>query len=143
MSVYKEEKINGNIIHFSVGAFIKRNNQYLLIDRIKPPYGFAGIAGHVDSEETPEQALNREVNEESGLKVISQKLIFDEFIDWNKCHKFPEIGGHHWYVYECDVEGEVKLDTNESKSIEWYTVDEIKNLHLEPVWDYWFKKLEF
>ena len=32
----------GMAMHYSVGALIKKDDEYLLIDRVKPPLGFAG-----------------------------------------------------------------------------------------------------
>lgn len=126
-------------MHYSVGALIKRDGKYLLIDRLKPPFGFAGVAGHVDEGETPKQALIREVWEESGLKVISSKLLFEEELDWNWCRR--EIGVHYWYLYECEVEGEIIENKSETKAISWYSQEQIIQLKLEEVWAYWFKKL--
>ena len=70
--------INGEPMHYSAGALIKRDKKYLLIDRAKPPLGLAGVAGHIDEGETPVQALVREVFEESGLVVVKNKLIFQK-----------------------------------------------------------------
>ncbi|MEK6959849.1 MAG: NUDIX domain-containing protein, partial [Nanoarchaeota archaeon] len=66
---------DGQKMHYSVGAVIERNGLYLLIDRAKPPFGFAGIAGHVDEGESAEQAIIREVREESGLVVKRYSLV--------------------------------------------------------------------
>ncbi len=49
----------GAQMHFSVGAVIEVGGKYLLIDRDMEPFGFAGIAGHIDEGETPEEALFR------------------------------------------------------------------------------------
>ena len=126
-------------MHYSVGALIKESGKYLLIDRVKPPYGFAGIAGHVNEGEGPEQALLREVEEESGLKIESYNLLFEEELDWNLCSK--GVGTHCWYLFDCKVSGRIRRNPAESKSVGWYSVDEIKQLNLEPVWEYWFKRL--
>lgn len=130
---------NNQQMHYSVGALIKKNSKYLLIDRAIPPFGFAGLAGHIDDGETEMEALKREVEEESGLKVVKQKLLFEEEFDWNECSK--GIGTHHWFLFECEVEGEVKANYSEVKLIGWFGKDEIKNLKLEPVWKYWFEEL--
>jgi len=127
-------------MHYSVGALIERDGEYLLIDRAKPPFGFAGLAGHIDEGETEIEALFREVQEESGLKVEKYKLLFEEEVGWNECNK--GVRGHYWYLFECEVSGEIKMDISEEKSIGWYAKDEIKNLKLEPVWEYWFQKLK-
>ena len=127
-------------IHFSVGAVIKKDDKYLLINRVQPPFGFAGVAGHIDEDEDQLQALLREVQEESGLQIKEHKLVIEEFVPWNECSK--GVVGHYWYVYDCVVEGVIKQNFQETKSIGWYSVEEIKNLTLEPVWDVWFKKLK-
>ena len=141
MSKPKQDKNkDGKLMHYTVGALIKKDNKYLLIDRVNLPLGFAGIAGHIDEGENEIQALKREIEEEGGLKVNDQKLLFEEKLDWNWCNK--GIGIHYWYLFECDVSGEIKQNYIETKSIGWYDVDEIKKLKLEPVWEYWFKKLK-
>jgi len=128
------------LMHFSVGAIIKKDNKFLLIDRAIKPFGFASIAGHVDQGETTLQSLHRELQEESGLKITKETLIFEEELDWNWCSK--NANTHYWYVFECEVTGEVIHNKEEAKSIGWYTKEQIQNLKLEPVWEYWFKKLK-
>jgi len=141
MAIPKQGKgRDGKLMHYSVGALIKKDGKYLLIDRVQPPFGFAGIAGHIDEGENPEQALKREVEEESGLKIEKYKLLFEEELDWNWCSK--GVGIHYWYLYECDVSGKIKENYTETKSIGWYSAEEIKKLKLEPVWEYWFKKIK-
>lgn len=139
---------DGKPMHYAVGALIEHNGKYLLIDRVNVPLGFAGLAGHVDKGETPEQALVREVEEEGKLKVerhelIAEKLFDYEGLGWGKCVK--GVGFHYWYLYRCRVSGEPELDTHEAKSIGWFSVAEIKRLaaekKMEPVWEYWFEKI--
>jgi ADP-ribose pyrophosphatase YjhB (NUDIX family) len=131
--------IGGAPMHYSVGALIQREGKYLLIDRTTPPFGFAGVAGHVDQDESPTQALPREIQEEVGLTLEESKLLFEEELDWNQCSK--GVGVHYWYLFSCEVIGEVKRSDTETKSAQWYTKEEIAALQLEPVWEYWFKKL--
>lgn len=130
---------NNTPLHFSVGALIKRDGKYLLIDRTKLPLGYAGIAGHIDEGENPIDALRREIDEESGLKVANANLLFEEELDWNYCSR--GINSHYWYLFDCEVVGEIKVKSSEAKSMRWYNTQEIKNLNLEPVWKYWFEKL--
>jgi 8-oxo-dGTP pyrophosphatase MutT (NUDIX family) len=129
----------GILMHYSVGAVIKKDNRYLLIDRVVFPLGFAGLAGHIDRNETPEGALVREVKEESGLDVQKSTLLFEEELGWNTCSY--GITTHYWHLFKCDTSGSLTRDTHEAKSIGWYTASEILSLKLEPVWEYWFKKL--
>lgn len=130
---------SGERMHYSVGALIERDGKYLLIDRAVPPLGFAGVAGHVDEGEDAPQSLEREVKEESGLEINNYKLLFEEELDWNWCSK--GVKSHYWYLFKCDVSGELERSKRETKSIGWYNGEEIKKLNLEPVWEYWFKKL--
>lgn len=129
----------GKILHYSVGAVIEREGKYLLMDRAIMPFGFAGPAGHVDEGETLEQAVAREVQEETGLMLTNHKLLFEEMVEWNECKQ--GIKGHFWYVYKCETSSEIQRN-EESKSMGWFTVDEIKQLKLEPMWKYWFEKME-
>ncbi|MGC9968142.1 MAG: NUDIX domain-containing protein [Minisyncoccia bacterium] len=135
----KGETRDGKPMHFSAGALILRDGKYLLIDRAVPPLGFAGVAGHVDEGEDEQQAVVREIREETGLEADSAKLLFEEELGWNWCSK--GVGAHYWYLFECSVSGEMKKNEQETKSAGWYQKDEIKTLKLEPVWEYWFKKL--
>lgn len=130
----------GEPMHYSVGALIEKDGKYLLIDRAIKPFGYAGPAGHIDEGETKKQALLREVKEETGLDVIKYELLFKEKLDWNWCSKNVEV--HYWYLYKCDVEGDIKFNQQETKSIDWYTKEKIKDIMLEKVWDYWFRRLK-
>ncbi|MFC1678278.1 NUDIX hydrolase [Patescibacteria group bacterium] len=126
-------------MHFSVGAVIEKDCKYLLIDREIKPLGFAGLAGHINEGETPEQTLIRKVEEESGLQVVDYNLLFEEEVEWNWCH--AGIQSHYWYLYSCEVKGVIKNNKIASKSIGWYSPQKISNLELEPVWQYWLEKL--
>jgi 8-oxo-dGTP pyrophosphatase MutT (NUDIX family) len=130
----------GKVMHYSVGAVIEENGKYLLIDRKIYPPGFAGIAGHLDEGETPEQAIVREIKEEAGLDAENCKLLLEEEMSWNKCSR--GIGCHYWYLFKCQVKGEINQNKRETKSIGGYTKEEIKKLNLEPVWKYCFEKLK-
>jgi ADP-ribose pyrophosphatase YjhB (NUDIX family) len=135
---------DGQPVHFSVGAIIKNEKgEYLLIDRLKKPFGFACPAGHVDEGETPLIAIIREVEEETGLKplVIEETEIGD-------CSDAPKeacsrgIVNHVWYLYNVTASGELVVKADEVKSIGWYSIDKIKTLPMESIWKYWFTKLK-
>lgn len=127
-------------MHYTVGAIIKKNGKYLMIERAFFPLGFAGIAGHVDYGENAEHAIVREVREESGLKVTKHRLVLEEEIVGNRC--IMGISVHRWYVFDCEVGGRIKRNFFEDKSIGWYSASEIKKLKLEPVWKRTLKELK-
>ncbi len=131
-------------MHYSVGAIIEKNKKYLIIDRAIFPYGYAGIAGHIDIEDkTPGYAIKREIKEESGYSAKNCNLLFKEEIENNPCSRGAST--HYWYLYKCEVSGRIKQNKKETKSIGWCTKQQIQKLYkqkkLEPVWEYWFKKL--
>ncbi len=125
----------------SVGAIIRNSEgKILLIDRINPPYGWAGPAGHVDPGETPVKAIAREVAEEVGLKISNIKEIIHEYVPWNNCRNHQ---GHDWFVYGAgEWSGNLQAQENEVKNAKWISPDELNSLALEPVWKFWFEKLK-
>lgn len=124
----------------SVGAIIKRGRKILLIDRKNFPLGWAAPAGHLNKGESPEQALAREVNEETGYRVRKLKLILHQNKAKNKC-KFGTLY-HDWWVFKCDCRGKLKIDPTEAKRYGWFPPSQIKKLKLEPIWRKWFKILK-
>ena len=128
----------------SVGAIIRRDGKFLLIDRVNPPYGWAAVAGHIEEGQTPEEALKAEVREEVKLRVVSYELVIEEMVPWNNCRRSNEEG-HYWYVYEVEVgeSDEIKSEEHEVKEFGWFTPEEMKDRELEPVWRQWFKMLGY
>lgn len=124
----------------SVGAIIKKGKKILLLDRAFFPFGWAGPAGHIEKNETPTQALVREVKEETGLTISDFKLILQRKKVLNECKKGTKF--HDWWIFECKCRGKIKRNKKESKDIDWFLPREIKKLKLEPLARRWFKELK-
>ena len=126
----------------SVGAVIEKDGEFLLIDRVNVPHGWAGVAGHIEEGQTAEEALRAEVSEEVGLKVTLAKLGIDEMVPWNNCRRSNEKG-HYWHVFKVEAEGQLKIEEEEVKGFGWFTAKEIRHLDLESVWRVWFERLGY
>lgn len=147
--------------HKSAGMLVWKDNKLLLIERKKPPFGFAVPAGHVDADSSFEEAAKRELKEEVGLNAKSLQLI----IEGKKENPCRRQGGnwHYWKIYKIETEGEVGPSKKETKQAEWYLTEEIRQLGsrtenylrgeiseeewqnspgLEPIWYEWFKQLK-
>ncbi len=130
---------DGREMHYSAGIMVECNGKYLLMDRINPPPGFACPGGHVDVGEEPEVAAIRELKEEAGITANKLEFVCEEEVPWNYC---KEATVHYWYLYKISVDTEdVVIAKDEAKSLAWYTPQEMKNIPIEEVWLYWFKKL--
>ncbi|OGE94694.1 MAG: hypothetical protein A3B10_04670 [Candidatus Doudnabacteria bacterium RIFCSPLOWO2_01_FULL_44_21] len=138
-----------------------QNKSLLLIERIKPPYGFAPPAGHIDEGESFEEAATRELKEEVGLDTTGIELAIEGRKD-NSCRR--EGGSwHYWKIYKVETTGEVKRSEDETKQARFFTKDELVDLAertqkylaggieqgewekspgLEPVWYEWLKELK-
>lgn len=128
----------------SAGAIIKNNRgEYLCLYRLKHPEGLAFIAGHIDAGETPEEALQREVSEETGLIVERFNLVFEGIVD-NECSRNDESGkrynAHEWRVYDVikwDGAPELKEPTKH-KFVKFMTLEQIRDYasreDIDPAW---------
>lgn len=127
-------------MHKSVGAIIENEQgDILMIDRKKPPLGWACPAGHIDPGETPEEALVREVMEEVGLEILESELVHQEFVSWNTCSR--DVAGHEWYVFAVnDYDGMLDVGSEEAKDCRWVSREGLDLLELEEVWQLWHEK---
>lgn len=146
----------------SVGMIVKKNDQILLIEKKKYPFGFAPPAGHVDEGESYENAAKRELLEEVGMVSTEIKILIEGKKN-NKCRR-PGGSWHYWKIYEVQYDSDkVKIKKDEVKNANWYSLDEIEILiqktkryianeisekewesspGLEPVWYEWFKEIK-
>src|SRR3546814_880586 len=89
--------------HTSVGMLVWRADKLLLVERRKPPFGYAPPAGHVDDHGSFEEAAHAELEEEVGLHIKSLELLAEGRKD-NECRR--ENGTwHYWKVYKVSAVG--------------------------------------
>ena len=82
------------------------------------------VGGAIEKGETPEQAVKREIKEETGLDI-------SKFIKSFSIQKNPDSIEH---IFACRYDGEptdIKLN-EENTNYGWYDVDEMKFLDIVP-----------
>ena len=132
---------DGKTIHYSAGAIIERDGKILLLERAIPPPGWACPAGHVDEGETFEEAMRREVLEETGLRITTSTLVLKARFDKEPCSKGVEV--HVWEVFLCSATGEVTPNERETLQVKWCTKDDLLRLDLELAWKEWLSRLSY
>ncbi len=121
----------------TVGAIIEDNGKILLMKRNHKPFNnYWGLpGGHIDQGETAEQAVIREVKEETGLDFEPKFLKEDE-------EDFEEEVWHaSASFFAGKKKGNVKL-SKEHTAFDWFTQDQIKEMqlgfnHKKIIKDYW------
>lgn len=111
----------------AVHGLIKQGDKYLFIKRSEindyKPNEWDIPGGTVEFGETPDEALTREIIEETGLTVEIKKptYIISNVQDGVR-HQF-------WVVYECEYKaGNVKLNPEEHGEYLWASVKEAQDL---------------
>lgn len=128
-----------------VGLVIK-DNKLLMVKRFEPEAKDAHLkweipGGKVDFGETPEQAIVREIEEETGVKTKVIRLlpsVYTKYWDypWGIQHTLL-------FAYECEFlsAGERKSD-HHVEDVKWVPIKEIKKLDRLPGVDYFIKALD-
>ncbi len=107
-------------------ALFKKADKYLLV---KPTYkdGWELPGGIIEANESPCQAVIREVREELGIDIPTPKLIY---VDYSQANKKAGDGYH--FVFDCgelgkDIE-ELRLPADELCMVEWYSIEAAQKL---------------
>lgn len=124
----------------SVGAIIKNEfGEYLTLYRKKIPLGLAFPAGHIEENEEPDQAVKREVFEETGLMIIKYNLVLNQIIK-NSCSR--GYTAHNWFIYEIISHWGVVINKEPDKH-EFVKFMKLSDVHsylehrnTDPAWEY-------
>lgn len=130
------------LIDYTISVFIIHDNQILLVEH--PRYDkWLPIGGHIELDETPEQALFREIDEESGLnvRILSDKPDGDEpdqqyllrpnYLD---VHDANPPHRHVAFIYFGVSDSSAFRKSAEHTDMRWVAADNLENpqYHLAP-----------
>ncbi len=114
-------------------CYLERDGKYLMLNRNKKKNDvnegkWIGVGGHFEEGESPEDCLRREVMEETGLTLKSQKFRGIVTFIYNSADK--NVTEYMHLFTSDDFEGElIKCDEGE---LEWIDIDKILDL---PLWE--------
>lgn len=111
-----------------VSAIVQHGEKYLLIKRMNPPakgmYAFPG--GRVEQGETLEQAVLRELEEETGLSGKDPKF-------YAQYDLAPEGSNFVLSVFKVIVEDISNATAqDDAEDLGWYHIDQTASLHMPP-----------
>jgi 8-oxo-dGTP pyrophosphatase MutT (NUDIX family) len=125
----EEKKKKDELKKNAVAVIVDGDNKILLLKRgsdpkIWQPSKWGLVGGAINKDETPKQAVEREILEETGLEI-------DKFIKTFTIQRNPDSIEH---IFACRYNGEptdIKLN-EENTNYGWYDVEEMKFLDIVP-----------
>ena len=131
-------KIDGGYFIYRVGAIIINNDKVLLVKNESFPFYYS-VGGRVDYNETSENAILREVFEETSIKFEIDRLIYihenffeAEWLHYSPCH---EIAFYYLMKETNEIENIVCKSTvldGIKESIHWIPISDLENYHFYP-----------
>ena len=123
-----------------VAGYIFNKNKVLLIHHKKLDL-WLPVGGHIQKNETPDDALLREIKEEVGLEaeiINNNKLRRAGNVKKNLAIQFNinlhSVGDHDhccfFYVCKAIDAGKLKINHDELKNYEWFSKDDLNQAHV-------------
>lgn len=124
--------MNQSKLPIGVCAIIRRDDKFLAVSR-KDNRGMWGLpGGKVDMDETIEQALLREVLEETNLQVSIDKILHTEICKGETDYLTIGFICHTLSDFEYDS----YIQTEPGCYYEWLTEEELCSPYMSPFWKY-------
>jgi len=123
--------INENLPKVAVGAVIFNKEKVLLVRRSNPPAQgmWAVPGGKIDPGETMQQALTREIKEETGLDIEVGEIVY--VFDVIKHNEQNEISFHYVIIdFLCRLKGGRLQAGDDAREARWIARDDLKVLNV-------------
>lgn len=131
----------------AIGLIKNDEQKYLISQRFEPKIKDAHmkwdfVGGTIDFGETPQEALKREVMEESGLNVeVGEMLPMCYSKVWN--HDEYKIHAIVMCYYCKLIGGNLMIGEDKINDLKWISKDEFKNYNFLPTIDLFLEKINF
>ena len=132
--------VNDTIFKVRVCGIVEHNNKYLLVNMGVGPY-WCAPGGHVEWFENSENAVVREVEEETGMEVEISNLFLVHENFYHNAHnrKFHELAFYYLLHIKAGAKAigdqvieEFEKGKKDVLSFKWFTREEISNLEVKP-----------
>jgi mutator protein MutT len=134
-NLIKQKSITMNMLHLAAYGLIIRDESLLLIKKTRGPFqGLLDLpGGKIQENETIEQALQREILEETGITAHTFTLL-DNY--YNLVPHAPHNLQHIGLVYTVTDYSDAPIDhavvSSDSEQPGWYDIAELTQDHLTP-----------
>jgi ADP-ribose pyrophosphatase YjhB (NUDIX family) len=99
----------------AAAIILNEKKEVLLLNHVlRPSSGWGIPGGFIDKSEQAEDAIRREIREETGIELSRLKL-----------YTIRTLGSHIEILYFAEPEGEPKVSSAEIIGLRWYAVDEL------------------
>ena len=126
--VMEREQVHDlNLLHWEVATFIINDNKEILLQKRASkkkynPNKWGLCAGHVDSGESLEAAVLREIKEEIGLELTEKELNVLEKMEVRKREENSHITRYYYVV--CN-ENNFTIEKEELSEVKWVSIDTV------------------
>lgn len=130
----KKEAHDKNLLHNEIAVFIINNNKQVLLQKRSAtkrfnPNKWGLCAGHVQADESLEEAALREIKEEVGINVNENDLLVLREKEIN----LKDTNSHITYFYYIKTnlkEKEFLIQTEELSEVKYFDIDKVINMIL-------------
>ena len=120
-----------NLPQVAVGAVVFSENKILLVKRSNHPAKgmWAVPGGKIQAGETMQQALVREIKEETGLDIRVGEIVF--VFDVIRHDEQKELSFHYVIIdFFCDLLGGELKAGDDAREVRWISREDLKTIHV-------------